>query len=82
MSLHGVFHKSRVFDPTCLYEAKAKPMIRQKCLFDSYILNYAAVENLSPDNNEKKQAVESSECSTACVKLGNVLFLKDYQSFK
>jgi hypothetical protein len=23
--LHGVFHKSRVFDPTCLVEAGAKP---------------------------------------------------------
>ena len=27
MSLHGVFYKSRVFDPTCLYEANAKPII-------------------------------------------------------
>ena len=44
--LHGVFHKSRVFDPTCLFEAKAKPMIQQKCSFDSYIANYADVENL------------------------------------
>ena len=46
MSWHGVFHKSRVFDPTCLYEAKAKPMIQQKCLFDSSIVNYADVGNL------------------------------------
>ena len=44
--LHGVFHKSRVFDPTCLFEAKAKPMIQQKYSFDSYIANYADVENL------------------------------------
>ena len=44
MSLHGVFHKSRVFDPTCLYETKAKPMIQQKCLFDSYVVNYVDVE--------------------------------------
>jgi hypothetical protein len=44
MSLDGVFHKSRVFDPTCLYEAKAKPMIQQKCLSDSYVVNYADVE--------------------------------------
>jgi hypothetical protein len=44
MSLHGVFHKSRFFDPTCLYEAKAKPMIQQKCLFGSYVVNYADVE--------------------------------------
>jgi hypothetical protein len=43
MSLHGVFHKSRVFDPTCLYEAKGKPIIQQKCLFGSYIANYADV---------------------------------------
>ena len=46
MNLHGVFHKSRVFDPTCLFEATAKPMIQQKCLFDSDIVNYADVENL------------------------------------
>jgi hypothetical protein len=52
MSLHGVSHKSRVFDPTCLYEAKAKPMMQQKCLFDSYIVNDADVENLSPDTND------------------------------
>ena len=52
MSLHGVFDKSRVFDPTCLFEAKAKPMIQQKRLFDSYIVNYADVENLSPDTND------------------------------
>ena len=38
MSLHGVFHKSRVFDPTCLYEAKVKPMIQQKGSFCSYLL--------------------------------------------
>ena len=43
MSLHGVFHKSRVFDPTCLYEAKGKPIIQQKCLFGSYIANYADI---------------------------------------
>ena len=52
MSLHGVFDKSRVFDPTCLFEAKAKPMIRQKRLFDSFIANYANVKNLSPDTND------------------------------
>ena len=52
MSLHGVSHKSRVFDPTCLYKAKAKSMMQQKRLFDSYILNYADVENLSPDTND------------------------------
>ena len=46
MSLHGVFHKSRVFDPTCLYEAKAKSMIQQDCFFNSYIVNYADVEYL------------------------------------
>jgi hypothetical protein len=46
MSLHGVFHKSRVFDPTSLYEAKTKPMIQQKCLFDSDIMNYSDVEYL------------------------------------
>jgi hypothetical protein len=46
MSLHGVFHKGRVFDPTCLFEAKAKPMKQQKCLFDSNIVNYADVKNL------------------------------------
>jgi hypothetical protein len=46
MSLHGVFHKSRVFDPTCLFEAKAKPMILQKCLYDLDIVNYADLENL------------------------------------
>ena len=51
MSLHGVSHKSRVFDPTCLFEAKAKPMIQQKRLFDSYIVNDADVEKLSPDIN-------------------------------
>ena len=44
MSLHGVSHKSRVFDPTCLYEAKAKPMIQKKCLFDFYIVNYIDIE--------------------------------------
>jgi hypothetical protein len=44
MSWHGVFHKSRVFDPTCLFEAKAKPMIQEKRLFDLYIVNYADVE--------------------------------------
>ena len=52
MSLHGVFDKSRVFDPTCLYEAKAKPMIQQNCLFYSYIVNYADVDNLSPATND------------------------------
>ena len=46
MSLHGVFHKSRVFDPTCLFEAKAMPMIQQNCLFHSDIVNYADIENL------------------------------------
>ncbi len=46
MSLHGVSHKSRVFDPTCLYEAKAKPMIQQKCLFGFYIVNYVDIEYL------------------------------------
>jgi hypothetical protein len=46
MSLHGVFHKSRVFDPTCLYEAKAKPMIQQRYLFVLYIVNYADIEYL------------------------------------
>ena len=46
MNLHGVFHKSRVFDPTYLFEAKAKPMIQQKCLLDSHLENYADVENL------------------------------------
>ena len=29
-------------------------MMQQKRLFDSYILNYADVENLSPDTNEYK----------------------------
>jgi hypothetical protein len=33
MSWHGVFHKSRVFDPTCLFEAKAKPLIHNKSIF-------------------------------------------------
>ena len=46
MSLHGVFHKSWVFDSTCLYEAKGKPIIQQKCLFGSYIANYADAEYL------------------------------------
>ena len=46
MSLHGVFHKSRVFDPTCLYEAKSKPMPHRKCLFGSFIANYSDVECL------------------------------------
>ena len=54
MSLHGVSHKSRVFDPTCLYEAKAKPVIQQKRFFDSYMVNYADDENLSPDTNENE----------------------------
>ncbi len=47
MSLHGVFHKSRVFDPTCLFEAKSKHMIHQKFLFDSHIVNYADTEILT-----------------------------------
>ena len=33
MSLHGVFPKSRVFDPTRLFEAKVKPMIQNKHIF-------------------------------------------------
>ena len=44
-----------VFDPTCLFEANVKLMIQQKCLFDSYIVNYADVDNLSPYTNEYKQ---------------------------
>ena len=44
--LHGVFHKSRVFDPTCLYEAKAKSMIQQKCLCGSFIVKYAEIKIL------------------------------------
>jgi hypothetical protein len=46
LSLHGVFHKSRVFDLTCLYEAKAKPMMHPKCLFGSNITNYDGDERL------------------------------------
>ncbi len=54
MSLHGVLDKSRVFDPTCLYEAKAKPIMQQNCLFYSFMVNYADVENLSTDTNDCK----------------------------
>ena len=56
MSLHGVFHKSRVFDPTCLFEATAKPMLQQKCLFDSDIVNYADIENLYLTTTEKNMS--------------------------
>jgi hypothetical protein len=46
MSWHGVFHKSRVFDPTCLFEAKAKPMIQQNAYPTHILGNYADIEYL------------------------------------
>ena len=69
MSLHGVFHKSRVFDPTCLFEAKAKPMIQQKCLSDSDIVNYVDVENLyrTPINNNLAAWLLGVRCESLAV---------------
>ena len=48
----GVARQSRAATPA---------MIQQKCLFDSYIVNDADVENLSPDTNEYKQIIRVRE---------------------
>ena len=56
MNLHGVFHKNRVFDPTSIFEAIGKPLLQQKCLFDSDIVNYADVESLYRTTTEKNMS--------------------------
>ena len=56
MNLHSVFHKNRVFDAACIFEATGEPMLQQKCLFDSDIVNYADVESLYRTTTEKNMS--------------------------